>query len=180
VKALTELETSAGLEKEWESEGVGRDGSQAHLREERKGVGRRGVGMGSDESVVGEDVWRGNVGEEGASVRQAVRGSGGARKQEASEIERVIVKAGLEEKSVQLVDCVHGRRLGLGTPGFLICIIPIRNYVDIYHISYMGGLQAVQKFHGIHNHSPIDWAKVVVSLGLRDWRASWKLKCYSM
>lgn len=79
--------------------------------------------MGSDESVVGEDVWRGNVGEEGASVRQAVRGSGGARKQEASEIERVIVKAGLEEKSVQLVegtcvDCVHGRRLGLGTRDF--------------------------------------------------------------
>lgn len=69
VKALTQVETSAGLEKEWESEGVGGDGGQAHLREERKGMGRREVGMGSDESVVGEDVWRGNVGEEGAGVR---------------------------------------------------------------------------------------------------------------
>jgi hypothetical protein len=36
-----------------------------------------------------------------------VRGGGGARKQEASEIKRVIVEAGLEEKSVQLVEaCV--------------------------------------------------------------------------
>jgi hypothetical protein len=33
-----------------------------------------------------------------------VRGGGGARKQEASEIKRVIVEAGLEEKSVQLVE----------------------------------------------------------------------------
>lgn len=33
-----------------------------------------------------------------------MRGGGGARKQEASEIERVIVKAGLEEKTVQLVE----------------------------------------------------------------------------
>lgn len=69
VKALTQVETSAGLEKEWESEGVGGDGSQAHLREERKGVERRGVRMGSDESVVGEDVWGRNAGEEGAGVR---------------------------------------------------------------------------------------------------------------
>lgn len=38
-----------------------------------------------------------------------MRGGGGARKQEASEIERVIVEAGLEEKSVQLVEgtCVY-------------------------------------------------------------------------
>jgi hypothetical protein len=40
----------------------------AHPREEGKGVGRREMGMGSDEGVVGKGVWRGNVGEEGASV----------------------------------------------------------------------------------------------------------------
>lgn len=39
-----------------------------HMREERKGVRRRGVGMGSDEGVVGEGVRRGNAGKEGASV----------------------------------------------------------------------------------------------------------------
>lgn len=40
----------------------------AHFREERKGVRRRGVGMSSDDGVVGKSVRRGNVSEEGPCV----------------------------------------------------------------------------------------------------------------
>lgn len=78
-----------------------------HSREVGQRMRRKEVGVDSDDGIIREGIWRRYAREDRASIRYAFWSCGSTGKKEAPEVEKIILLAGFDYETMELVNIIH-------------------------------------------------------------------------